>query len=136
MVRSWLRSRSGTSSARESSRTISRLGCDRPVSRKLRCRVEIPASTDRSSWLNLRRARQRLSSGPKVAAGISFVWARCMRGLYTDRSSGEITFDVIASDTPGRRRSMTMDLAALTQLHKGTLGDLLGIRFVEATKDR
>lgn len=31
---------------------------------------------------------------------------------------------------------MTMDLAAVNQLHKGTLGDLLGIRFVEATKDR
>jgi len=31
---------------------------------------------------------------------------------------------------------MTMDLAAVTQLHKGTLSDLLGIRFVEATKDR
>ena len=31
---------------------------------------------------------------------------------------------------------MTMDPAAATELFKGTLGGLLGIRFVETTKDR
>lgn len=31
---------------------------------------------------------------------------------------------------------MAIDLSAVTQLHKGTLSDLLGIRFVEAGKDR
>ena len=31
---------------------------------------------------------------------------------------------------------MTIDLAAVAQLHKGTLTDLLGIRFVETSKDR
>ena len=59
-----LRSRSGTSSCSERCRTISRLGFERPVSRKLRCRADTPASSARSSWLSRRRCRQSRSSVP------------------------------------------------------------------------
>src|SRR5690606_28605279 len=44
--------------------SISRLGRERPVSRKLRCRVEMLASQARSSWLSLRRWRQSRISCP------------------------------------------------------------------------
>src|SRR5229473_2624222 len=59
-----LRSRNGTSSARASVSTISRLGTARPVSTKLRCRGEISAAIARSSWLMRRSPRHSRSSDP------------------------------------------------------------------------
>jgi len=41
-----------------------RLGLDRPVSTKLRCRAETSASSARSSWLRRRRWRQSRSNSP------------------------------------------------------------------------
>ena len=61
-----LRSRSGTSSRLARRSTISRLGIARPVSTKLRCRVDRSASTARSSWLRRRRWRQPRSWVPTV----------------------------------------------------------------------
>ncbi len=61
---SWLRSRNGTSSCSASSSTISALGVERPVSTKLRCRAEMPASSARSSCVRRRRLRHSRSSGP------------------------------------------------------------------------
>ena len=46
---------------------MSRLGADRPVSTKLRWRVETSARLDSSSWLSRRRSRQCRSTSP--AAG-------------------------------------------------------------------
>ncbi len=40
------------------------LGFDRPVSTKLRCLAEIPASSAKSSWVRRLRLRQSRSSGP------------------------------------------------------------------------
>ena len=65
-ISSGLRSRSGTSRCSARCSTISRLGRDRPVSTKLRCRAETPASFARSSWLRRRRVRQSRSSWPTV----------------------------------------------------------------------
>src|SRR5579864_1236430 len=53
-----LRSRSGTSRDSASITTISRLGFERPVSTKLRCRLETPASSARCSWLLPRDKRR------------------------------------------------------------------------------
>src|SRR3954468_7488311 len=64
LTSSALRSPSGTSSIPASSCASSRLGCARPVSRKLRWRVEMPASVARVSWLMPRASRQRRSSLP------------------------------------------------------------------------
>ena len=61
---SWFRSRNGTSSCSASSSTISALGVERPVSTKLRCRAEMPASSARSSCVRRRRVRHSRSSGP------------------------------------------------------------------------
>ena len=58
------RSRSGTSSAPATASTSSGLGRDRPVSTKLRWRVDTPTSSERSIWLRRRRTRQSLSSSP------------------------------------------------------------------------
>src|SRR5262249_21228068 len=49
-----------------SSCTISRLGCARPVSRKLRCRVEMPASVASASWLMCRASRHCRSMWPNA----------------------------------------------------------------------
>ena len=46
---SWLRSRSGTLSCSDNRKIIPRVGRDRPVSTKLRCRAEISAWIDKSS---------------------------------------------------------------------------------------
>ena len=43
------------------------LGFDRPVSTKLRCRAEMPAWRERSSWLTWRRSRQLRSCCPTIA---------------------------------------------------------------------
>src|SRR4051812_49249300 len=43
---------------------MSRLGLARPVSTKLRCRVETAASSASSIWLRRRWSRQRRSRGP------------------------------------------------------------------------
>ena len=50
-ISSRLRSRSGTSSRLASRSSMARLGTDRPLSTKLRWRVETAASPARSSWL-------------------------------------------------------------------------------------
>ena len=47
-----------------------RLGCDRPVSRKLRCRVEVSALQAKSSWL-MRRALSPLAE--QFAKGLQSV---------------------------------------------------------------
>ena len=59
-----LRSRSGTSSASARRNTISRLGCDRPVSMNERWRDETPDSVASRSWLVPRRARHSRKSRP------------------------------------------------------------------------
>jgi hypothetical protein len=46
---------------------MSALGRERPVSTKLKCRADTPASSARSSWLSRRRLRQSRSSGPTPA---------------------------------------------------------------------
>jgi hypothetical protein len=69
----------GTASASASVSTISRLGLERPVSRKLRWRPEIPASIARASWLFLRAVRQALSKGPTVVDWPSIVADMLMR---------------------------------------------------------
>jgi hypothetical protein len=56
-----LRSRSGTARLSASLRTMPRLGCERPVSTKLKCRAEISMSVARSSWLRWRRCRHSRS---------------------------------------------------------------------------
>jgi hypothetical protein len=45
---------------------MSRLGFDRPVSRKLRCRADTSAWMPRSSWVSRRRCRQSRSSAPNA----------------------------------------------------------------------
>src|SRR5689334_17962951 len=49
---------------------ISGVGRERPVSTKLRWRVEISAWMDSSSWLRLRRSRQERSSRPTVGGAV------------------------------------------------------------------
>ena len=56
----------GTSSCSARCSSSSRLGWLRPVSTKLRCRVETSASIDSSSWLRRRRSRHCRSSSPTV----------------------------------------------------------------------
>ena len=68
--RSVLRSRSGTSRCSARWSRSSRLGRDRPVSTKLRCRGDTSASTARSSWLRRRRWRQSFSSPPTPRFGV------------------------------------------------------------------
>ena len=65
---STLRSRRGISSCSARCSTMSREGCERPVSRKLRCRVEISASEARSSWLMRRRWRHSRNRSPTGCA--------------------------------------------------------------------
>ena len=67
-TRRTLRSRKGTSSCAARWRTISRLGCERPVSRKLKWRVEISASQESSSWLKRRRWRHSRRRSPTGCA--------------------------------------------------------------------
>ena len=62
--RSALRSRSGTSRCSASRSTISLLGRERPVSMKLRCRDETPASSARSICVSRRRPRHSRRSSP------------------------------------------------------------------------
>ena len=64
-----LRSRGGTASSSARRRTMARLGAERPVSMKLRCRQEISASHARSSWLKRRRRRQARMCSPTDPAG-------------------------------------------------------------------
>src|SRR5215475_11083893 len=52
---------------------MSRLGAERPVSRKLRCRADISASQASESWLSRRRTRQSRSCTPKVLTRASMV---------------------------------------------------------------
>src|SRR4051794_7185771 len=60
----WFRSRNGMSSSSARLSSVSRPGLERPVSTKLRWRVEIPASRESSSCVIRRRSRQLRSSGP------------------------------------------------------------------------
>ena len=71
-----LRSRSGTSRWSARVRTSSGLGRERPVSTKLRCRGDTPASWARSSWLRWRRPRQSLKSTPTPAVAQWSSWRR------------------------------------------------------------
>ncbi|CAM2161289.1 hypothetical protein BC2230_100033 [Burkholderia cepacia] len=59
-----MRSRSGTSRRSARCSTISRLGCARPDSTKLRWRAETSASSASAIWLRRRRCRHVRSSGP------------------------------------------------------------------------
>src|SRR5262245_19867413 len=68
-----LRSRSGTSSSSARRSTISRLGRERPVSMKLRCRDETPLTEDSSSWLSRRVWRQVRSSPPIAGRSLTIV---------------------------------------------------------------
>ena len=45
---------------------MSRLGCARPVSMKLRWRVDTSASTAKASWLSRRRSRHCRRSAPNA----------------------------------------------------------------------
>jgi hypothetical protein len=62
---------------------------DRPVSTKLRCLVETSASRDSSSWLRLRRLRQKRINSPAVWGSCS-VWTTTRLKLAGVRS-GSIT---------------------------------------------
>lgn len=70
LVNMVFRSRSSSSSAFESTSTISRLGFERPFSRYDRCRVEISAWNASASCDNRRVTRHRFSSppNPSIAA--------------------------------------------------------------------
>ncbi|CAG9221865.1 Exodeoxyribonuclease V beta chain [Burkholderia vietnamiensis] len=59
-----MRSRSGTSRRSARCSTMSRLGCARPDSTKLRCRADTSASSASAIWLRRRRCRQVRSNGP------------------------------------------------------------------------
>jgi len=65
-----------------------------------------------------------------------------MAGLYTGPVTTAITSEVIerrrrdAEHRHERRDPVTIDHAAIAERFKGTLVDLLGIRFVEASPDR
>jgi hypothetical protein len=50
---------------------MSRLGEARPVSMKLRWRVETPASLDSSSWLTRRRPRHSRNNDPKGTSSVA-----------------------------------------------------------------
>jgi hypothetical protein len=54
-----------------------RLGMDRPVSKKLRCRVDTPVREASSSWLSRRRVRQPRIRSPDVVGvvGGGAAWA-------------------------------------------------------------
>src|SRR5437667_2114875 len=62
---------------------MSRLGCVRPVSRKLRWRVEISASTARPSWLIRRRSRHYLRSLPTGLGRAPRACRRALRPAFT-----------------------------------------------------
>ena len=60
-----------------------RLGFDRPVSTKLRCRADTAASLERSSWLSRRRWRQSRSRSPTPDGAVIVV----MRPTVPTRST-------------------------------------------------
>ncbi|HEY5357986.1 MAG TPA: hypothetical protein VIJ82_09935 [Streptosporangiaceae bacterium] len=64
-----LRSRSGKPSCSVSRMIIVGVGRERPVSTKLRWRIEMSARMARSSWLSRRRSRYSRSSSPTVRSG-------------------------------------------------------------------
>jgi hypothetical protein len=91
--------RGGTSRARARSRTMSRLGCARPVSMKLRWRVDTSASTAKASWLSRRRSRHCRRSAPNALppGGLRCPCAcftGCMTEVYRGAPAGTITSDV------------------------------------------
>ena len=59
-----------------------------------------------------------------------------MRGLYTVRHGGNITSEVIESRRAKLHHGGMMTPALIAQQLKGTLGELLGIEFVEASPER
>lgn len=74
-------SRAGTSSTVANRSTIALLALARPVSTKLTCRAETPASTARSNWLSRRRRRQARINAPNVAGG-----SHCPSGVVMEIS--------------------------------------------------
>src|SRR6185369_6719624 len=93
-------SSSGRSSALQSSCTISRLGCERPVSRKHRCLAETLASTARSIWVRRRTFLQCFSKLLKCPAEVTcaFWFGASMPGNLDHGGGRAITSDV--SDDP------------------------------------
>src|SRR5438477_10371993 len=79
--------------------TMSRLGCARPVSMKLRCRAETSASIARASWLRRRRSRHWRRRWPTGLAVRVRVFS--MSGLYTGERIGDITCEVIGAAGAG-----------------------------------
>jgi hypothetical protein len=57
---------------------MSLVGRDRPVSTKLRCRVETSASMARFSWLRRRRSRHSRSSSPTGRDIVAWLTSRTL----------------------------------------------------------
>src|SRR5690349_11586388 len=85
-----LRSRSGTLSCSARRNTMARLACDRPVSMKLRWRVEMSTSVASSSWLRWRRWRQARSSSPngRRCFVMKAILAMRLRNAFTSKVIG------------------------------------------------
>ena len=83
------------------------LGRDRPVSTKLRWRVDMPTSTARSSWLRRRRVRHSRSSDPTGRA-------TAPRGVG-GRAHGTRPYG------RGRMASMTSEVIVMTKLDEPTM---------------
>ncbi len=84
---------------------MSRLGCARPVSMKLRWRVETSASTAKASWLSRRRSRHCRRSVPNALppGGLRCPCAcftRCMTEVYRGAPAVTITSHV-RRESPG-----------------------------------
>src|SRR3954452_20339061 len=106
-----LRPRSGTSSCSARCSTISRLGRARPVSRKLRCRAETPASFERSSWESRRRCRQvrrREPTGGEVMAPTVGRRGRRVAYLAGNRPDDPRCATVLSSPQQGADREDTV----------------------------
>src|SRR3954465_224820 len=64
---------------------MSRLGRARPVSMKLRWRVDTPVSLESSSWLTRRRVRHSRSSDPTGATSVAVDMARTISERVVER---------------------------------------------------
>jgi hypothetical protein len=96
-----LRARRGTSSRSARRRTISRLGCARPVSGKLTWRADTPACNASASCVRCRRRRQSRSRDPTATD----VWG-VMSSAYRGMTGRQRTSEVIDSCGPNRDTPM------------------------------
>ena len=88
-------SRSSPASSSRSRSIMSRVGRERPVSMKLRCRADTSAASATSSWDRRRRSRQVRTSEPIGSVAVAVMVAACPAG-----EGRAMTWQVI--DTPRR----------------------------------